>query len=387
MLEQLHPQPDHRHVEDDQQDVADPEARDQAPEDVGVLADQLRAGNDAVNDQRAQQQRHHGVAGNAEAHGRDEVALHRGMRRRLGACDALDRAVTETLRRLRYLLLGGVGHERGDGRSGARNQRAEAAEKRAADHRPERQLEIGLRRKHVGDADLGVSHVDVFGVVDAVHELGDAEHAERQRDDFDAVEQFGDAEGEAGLPGLDVGADDADQQAEHRHRDALERRSLRQRRARQQSDQHQRTHLGGSEFERHLDQERRQENHLGDAEGSADEGGDDGDAERGAALALFGQRKPVQTGHGVRRMARQIEQNRADRSAILGAVIDAGQHQDRRHRLHSEGQRQQDRDRRDRTHSRQHADEVADQHAEEAVHQVVRLERYAEAVPEIGNRR
>ena len=128
MLEQLHPQADHRHVENDQQDVADPEARDQAPEDVGVLADELRAGNDAVNDQRAQQQRHDGVAGNAEAHGRDEVALHRGMRRGLGAGDAFDRAVAETLRRLRYLFLGGVGHKGGDGRSGARNQRTEAAD-------------------------------------------------------------------------------------------------------------------------------------------------------------------------------------------------------------------------------------------------------------------
>ena len=103
-----------------------------------MLADELRTGNDAVDDQRAQQQRHHGVAGNAEAHGRDEVALHRGMRRGLGARHALDRAVAEALRRLRYLLLGGVGDERGDGRPGARDQRAEAAEKRAADHRPER---------------------------------------------------------------------------------------------------------------------------------------------------------------------------------------------------------------------------------------------------------
>ncbi len=52
--QELHPQPDHRHVEDDQKDVADPEARDQAPENIGVLGDQLRTGNDAVNDQRAQ---------------------------------------------------------------------------------------------------------------------------------------------------------------------------------------------------------------------------------------------------------------------------------------------------------------------------------------------
>ncbi len=295
--------------------------------------------------------------------------------------------MAEALRRLRYLLLGGVGHERGDGRSGARNQRAETAEKGAADHRPEGFLEIRFRRKHVGDTDLGVSQVHGLGIVDAVHELGDAEHAERQRDDLDAVEQFSDAEGETRLSRLDVGADDADQEPEHRHGDALERRPLRQRRTCQQSDQHQRTDFGGSEFERHLDQERRQENHLGDAEGRTDEGGNDGDAERGAALALFGQRKPVQTGHGVRRMARQIQENRADRSAILGAVVDAGQHQDRRHRLHPECQRQQDGNGGDGTHSRQYADKVADQHAEKAVHQIVRLKRYAKAVPEIGNRR
>ena len=256
----------------------------------------------------------------------------------------------------------------------------------AADHRPERQLQVGLRREHVGDADLGVSHVDGFGVVDAVQELGDAEHAERQRNDFDAVEQFGDAEGEARLAGLDVGADDAEQQAEHRHGDALERGALGERRSRDQAHQHQRAHFGRAEFQRHLDQERREENHLGDAEGSADEGGNDGDAERRAALALLGQRKAVQTGDGVRRMTRQVEQDRADRPAILGAVIDAGQHQDRRDRMHAESERQQNRDRGDRPHARQHADEIADQHAEEAIHQVVRLERDAEAVPEIGER-
>jgi hypothetical protein len=217
--------------------------------------------------------------------------------------DTFDRAVAETFRRLGYLLLGGIGHKGGDGRTGTWNQRAKAADEGAANHRPERQFEVGLRRKHVGDSDLGVLHVDGFGIIDAVHELGDAEHSERQRDDFDAVEQLGDTEGEAGLSGLDVRSDDADQEAEHRHCDALERRTLRQRRARQQSHQHQRTDFGGTEFERHLDQERRQENHLGDAEGSADEGGDDGDAKRGAALALLGQRKPIETRHGVRRMA------------------------------------------------------------------------------------
>src|ERR1700732_906047 len=48
---------------------------------------------------------------------------------------------------------------------------------------------------------------------------------------------------------------------------ALQRRAVRQRRAGKQSHQHQRTDFGRTEFKRHLDEERRQENHLGDAEG------------------------------------------------------------------------------------------------------------------------
>ena len=85
-------------------------------------------------------------------------------------------------------------------------------------------------------------------------------------------------------------------------------------------------------------------------------------------------------------MARQIEQDRADRAAILRAIENARQHQDGADRLDAEGERQKDRDGRERAHARQHADHVADQHADEAPHQVVRFERDAEAVPEIRER-
>ena len=60
----------------------------------------------------------------------------------------------------------------------------------------------------------------------------------------------GHSECEAFRAGLEVGADDAEHQAEHRHRHALERRTARQRRARQQAQQHQRTDFGGTEFQR-----------------------------------------------------------------------------------------------------------------------------------------
>jgi len=59
----------------------------------------------------------------------------------------------------------------------------------------------------------------------------DAEQAERQRDQFDAVVQLGHAEGVALRAGFQVGADRAEEQADHGHRDALDRRTTRQRRA------------------------------------------------------------------------------------------------------------------------------------------------------------
>ena len=170
---------------------------------------------------------------------------------------------------------------------------------------------------------------------------------------------------------------------QHGHGDALERRTARQRRAGQQAEQHQRTDFGRTEFKRHHHQDRRQEDHLGDAPRGADERRDDGDAERGAAPAFFGEREAVETGDRVRRMAWQIEQDRADRAAVLRAVENARQHQDGADRLDAEGERQQDRDGGERAHARQHADHVADEHADEAPHHVVRLERDAEAVPEI----
>ena len=82
-------------------------------------------------------------------------------------------------------------------------------------------------------------------------------------------------------------------------------------------------------------------------------------------------------------MGRQIQQDRADGAAILCAVVDARQHQDRRDGLHAESQRQQDRNGRHRSHSGQHADEIADQHTQKTIHQVVGLQCDAEAEPEI----
>ncbi len=246
----LHPDADQRHVEQNQHDVADPEAGNETPENVRMLRDQLRSGHDALDHQRAEEERHHGVAGDAQTHGRDEVALHRGVGRGFRADHAFDQAGAEFLRMFGDSLFGGVSDEGGDGRAGAGNERAQAADDGAAPHREEGAFHIGLGRPHVLEGDVGIFGVDRRHLIDAVHELGDAEQSQRQRDQLDAVIELGHAKRVAFRAGFQIGADRAEEQSQHRHGDALDRRAARQGRAGQQAEQHQRADFGRAELQR-----------------------------------------------------------------------------------------------------------------------------------------
>ena len=62
---------------------------------LGPLGHDLRAGLDAVDGERADHQRHHRVAGNAERQHRDERGLRAGIVGGFRPGHALDRAVAE----------------------------------------------------------------------------------------------------------------------------------------------------------------------------------------------------------------------------------------------------------------------------------------------------
>ena len=115
--------------------------RDQAPEQRRFVVDDVRARGDAVDDERADHQRHHRVGGQAQGEQRDERRLRGGVVRRLGAGDALDRAAPELLRPLRDPLLDGVRGERGQhvataGQHAERGAEAGAPQDRADDPAP-----------------------------------------------------------------------------------------------------------------------------------------------------------------------------------------------------------------------------------------------------------
>jgi hypothetical protein len=71
------------------------------------------------------------------------------------------------------------------------------------------------------------------------------------------------------------------------------------------------------------------------------------------------------------------------RAAVLGAVVDAGQHDERRDRRDIVGERQQHRDRRHRPDAGQHADQGAYKHADETVKQVLQRKRDTETEEEV----
>jgi hypothetical protein len=123
-----------------QHQVADPHRGDDAPEQGRLLGRHVRARNDALDDHRADHQRHHRVRRNAEGEHRDERGLRTGIVGRFRTGNPGDRPVAEFFRMFRNLLLDRVGRKRRKDGAAARQDAEDRADGRAAqdraDHAP-----------------------------------------------------------------------------------------------------------------------------------------------------------------------------------------------------------------------------------------------------------
>ena len=107
-------------------------------------------------------------------------------------------------------------------------------------------------------------------------------------------------------------------------------------------------------------------------------------ASAGAGAAVARHLVAVDRGDGRGGFARHVDQDGGGRAAILRAVIDAGEHDQRGDRLADlEGDRQQHGDGRRGADARQHADQRAEQHADQAEEQVGRVGGGGEAERQI----
>ena len=174
-----------------------------------------------------------------------------------------------------------------------------------------------------------------------------------------------DAEGVARQPAVDVGADEPEQQADQHHADRLDHRAVRQHDRGDEAEHHQREIIRRVELLRDRGERRAERRDEQRADAAGEERAERRDAERGAGAALLRHLVAVDAGDDRGRLARHVDQDRRGRAAVLRAVIDAGEHDQRRQRIEPEGDRQQHRDGRDRADAGQHADQRAEQAAEQ----------------------
>ena len=218
-------------------------------------------------------------------------------------------------------------------------------------------------------------------VLEVADDLAQSEHAHAQRHEVEPVGDLRQVEGEARRAGLDVGADQAQQQAQHDHGERLEQRARGQRHRGHQAQHHQREILGRAELERHVGKRRREQRQDHGRHRAGEERAQGGGRQGLAGPALLGHLIAVDRGHHRGAFARQVDQDRGGRAAVLGAVIDAREHDQGRDRRQREGQRQEHGDGGQRPQAGQHADRGAEQAADEGVEQVPGLSAVAKPRP------
>ncbi len=233
--------------------------------------------------------------------------------------------------------------------------------------------------------DLGVEDIAALGrKLEIADDLRESEHAHGDIGEPDAVGQLRDVEGHAAGAGFEVGADHRQQQPHEDHGDGFEHRALGQHDREDQAEHHQREVFGRPEQQREARQwcAERGNQHRGHA--TREERADGGDGERRSRPALLRHLMAVETGDDRRRLARDVDQNRGGRAAVLRAVIDAGKHDQSADGRQPEGDRQQHRYGGDCSDAGQHPDQGADQGTDHAEQEVVRSKRDPEAQIKVG---
>ena len=291
---------------------------------------------------------------------------------------ALDRALAEAARIPGDLFLQRVARECGEHRAPARQDAEQRAQAGAAQHRRPGIPEILHARPQVPQARAHRYAVQI-AALQVADDLDDAEHPDHHGKKIDAVPDRRDAEGVARQAAVGVESDQAEQDADQHHADRLRHRAVREHHRGDESQHHEGEVVGRIEF---LRQHRKRRPERGDEHGAdapGEERAERGHAERGSGAPLPGHLVAVDAGDDRRRFAGHVGEDRSGRAAVLRAVVDAGEHDQRAERAQAEGDRQQHRDGRDRPDAGKHPDQRSKQGAEQRVAQV--LERRGRGEP------
>ncbi len=241
-------------------------------------------------------------------------------------------------------------------------------------------LPVAAGHVDLAQAVLGFRHPSL--VQGCVQHLGHREQADRNQHDLDAVEQFGHAQGVAGLAGNLVHAHQSHGQAEEQGRHAAQGALAQHRTDGGEGQHHQQEILGRPELDGefgHIGREQR-DDHGGD--GSGHERADGRGRQGGAGAPALGHLVAFHRGDHARGFARRVQQDRGGRAAVHRTVVDAGEEDHRGGDVHLGRDRQQHRHRHRRSDAGQHADGGAEPTADQAPEQVGRRNRRGETLQE-----
>ena len=198
--------------------------------DAEILGQHVGTRHQAVNQERAEKDRHGGAAGHAEGDGRNEGAALLGVVGALRGDHAAHVALAECRART---LLGlermAVGEPVDDGCADPGNGADAAADPRAPHDQPPMGKAI-LHALPLAFVDVGGSGIGRNGEAgdQQVAQLRQREHAEQQRRQRQAVPQVKAVEGPAQCPRLRIGPDHRDQNPEAARSQPAQRRAARQ---------------------------------------------------------------------------------------------------------------------------------------------------------------
>ena len=166
-------------------------------------------------------------------------------------------------------------------------------------------------------------------LLEVVEDLPDTEQAHRHDDEVDAVGQLQAVEGEPGGAAEVVAADGGQQQTDGSGDHCLELVPAADGGHQQDAKQRQGGVLRWSEVQGDAGDDRGQQREPDDRDGRAHKRADRRDTQGRSRFALFGQREAVEDGDHRGGLPGQAQQHRGDGAAVLGAVVDAGEHDDR----------------------------------------------------------
>jgi len=172
----------------------------------------------------------------------------------------------------------------------------------------------------------------------------------------------------------------ASAEAEHHRHQNLERGLLAHADETAEGQEKHRKKLRGTELQRKLRHQRRQESDHHDGKEGADKGRRECRGQCLTGLALLGHRIAIKCGCHRPRLTGNIEQDGRDRAAEQRTPVNTRQHDHRRRRRHGEGERQKNRDTIGAAQTGQHADQHTQRDPDEHQQQVERRQRNREPV-------